>query len=74
MHPLPILGSIVALSLVIFKEVIEVFGDRVIAAFIHDVETIEAERLEGLHVFSHYGEVAAEPFEMGLIDEGRRRR
>lgn len=56
-----------------YREIQAAFGERILAAFIHDVKTIEAERLEGLVVFQHYGEVAGHLFEMRLLSEDEAR-
>jgi len=53
----------------VFRDVIDRYGDRVVAAFVHDVKEIEPERLEGLILFQDYGQVATALSELGLLDE-----
>jgi hypothetical protein len=50
-----------------FRDIMALYPDRVIAAFVHDVKTIDAERLEGLIVFDDYDEVAEALGALGLL-------
>ena len=56
-----------------YRAIVETFGDRVAVAFIHDVEEIEPERLEGLFLVTHYAEAAAELLRIGVLSEEQAR-
>jgi hypothetical protein len=51
-----------------YRDIIELYPGRVIAAFVHDVKDIEPERLEGLVLFDDYGQVAHTLADLGLVD------
>jgi hypothetical protein len=58
----------------VFHDVMELYPDRIIAAFVHNVKSIGADRTKGLHLFDHHGEVAAILFELGELSEDAARR
>jgi len=51
-----------------FRVVMELRPEQVVAAFVHNVKTIDADRLEGLHVFEDHRSVATRLAELGVID------
>lgn len=51
-----------------FRDIMALYPDRVLVAFVHDVKTIDAERLEGLIVYDHFGEVAEVLGDLGVLD------
>lgn len=56
-----------------YRAIRAAFGDRVAVAFIHDVEEIEPERLEGLFLVVNYAEAAAELLRIGVLGEAEAR-
>ncbi len=50
-----------------FRDIMALYPDRVLVAFVHDVKTIDAERLEGLIVYDDFGEVADVLGELGIL-------
>jgi hypothetical protein len=51
-----------------FRDIIEIYEDRVIVAFVHDVKPIDPERIAGLVLFEDYADVARTLEELGLLD------
>lgn len=52
-----------------YRAIIDKYGDRVVAAFVHDVKAQPPERLAGLHRFDDHGQVAQKLAAMGVIDQ-----
>lgn len=58
----------------VYREIVQRYPDRVVAAFIHKVNvTVNPARVEGLHLIHNYAEAAATLFKQGAIDEATAR-
>jgi DNA uptake protein ComE-like DNA-binding protein len=51
-----------------YRAIIDIYGDRIVAAFVHDVKPRTPEQLAGLHVFDDHGQVAESLADLGIID------
>lgn len=51
-----------------YREILARYPDRVVAAFVHDVKPIAADRLHGLTLFTDYAEVAAALTDLAALD------
>ncbi len=50
-----------------FRDVMALYPEQVVAAFVHDVKDIDDARLEGLVLFAHHDEVAQALAELGVL-------
>jgi hypothetical protein len=57
----------------VYREILATFPDQVQVAFVHNVKTIDATRLEGLVLVDNYAQSAAELFRQGLLSEDEAR-
>ena len=53
----------------VFNEILDLFPDRIVAAFVHKVNNVSATRVEGLYLFESYAEVAATLLGLGELDQ-----
>lgn len=58
----------------VYREVKRLYPDRVTAIFMHRVNNVRADRVEGMHLIGNYAEAAAILFGLGVLDETRARR
>ncbi|MBL4637666.1 MAG: DUF2183 domain-containing protein [Kofleriaceae bacterium] len=56
-----------------YRVILDTFGDKVEAAFIHNVKDIDPARLEGLILIDNYAQAAAELFRIGRLSEDQAR-
>jgi hypothetical protein len=58
----------------VYKEILALYPDRVLAVFIHKVNNVNPNRVAGMNLITNYAEAAAKLFELEILDEDAARR
>lgn len=58
----------------VYREVMDAHPDRILGVFIHKVNNVSSDRVEGMNLVENYAQAAATLYQMGVLDEAAARR